>query len=531
MKHFMLGTLFVFLCLMIGCKSPIHGTAPGTNNTTGTEDTSTGTVVVQISTEETGLPSGTIGGVQVVYPDMTFVKYTLGFTHDDGTSAPEQTLTNSESVQVELKAGAWTISATGFVRTGETDTAVIQGSVPVTVETGITAAATILLNKPIDIAGGNGAFSYDIVFPSELVNSAVFTVEKMGDDGTLTPYNTIDFVIQYAQNQYANTITIPAGFYRMNIRLSTIYSYTGETDFVYIHPGLETKLLMSFDETDFPLIKELNGAAELAAWLETLPENTEDNPYPVKLMNIDLSSTANSGDTLKTVCAALTRFVTLDLRGCTGNKIPNFSGTAAKAKICSLILPDTVIEIENNAFTGYSALVSVEMPKVTKVGYGVFKELNRLETVSMPEVTIIVTANTAASGTFRSCTALNSVYLPKVESIGDYAFYDCSSLAAISLPCAQTIGRSAFSGDSNLITAALPLVETIGSSAFAGNTALQSITLGSVPPTLGGSNVFTNANALSAIYVPAAAVNTYKETTKDNWSAKLKEKVAAIPNG
>ncbi|MDR2534484.1 MAG: leucine-rich repeat protein [Treponema sp.] len=231
---------------------------------------------------------------------------------------------------------------------------------------------------------------------------------------------------------------------------------------------------------------ELNGVEALKSYLAGMPENMETNPYSIKLSGFDLSSTNKTGNTLRTLYDALTHYVSLDLKGCTGETIPNITAKTApnKKKIISLILPETVTTINRYAFTDCDNLRSVEMPKVTIIMAKAFSGLTKLESVSMPEVRTLEDIATTSSGVFYKCTALASVSMPKIDYIGNNAFNNCSSLI--------------------------------------------SITLGRIPPTLGGADAFKNAKSLSWIYIPADALNTYKNTDKEHWD-KLKDKVTTLP--
>ncbi|MDR0722932.1 MAG: leucine-rich repeat protein [Treponema sp.] len=235
-----------------------------------------------------------------------------------------------------------------------------------------------------------------------------------------------------------------------------------------------------------PALAELTGAAAVKAYLAGLPENTHDTPYRIAVKGIDLSKKTEKGDTLRTLYEAFSRYVSLDLRGCTGEKLLNVTTdiVPSKAYLVSLTLPDSVTLVEVNAFSGCTALSSVNMPKVHKIIHGAFSNLPRLTAVYMPEIQSIETSKNTSGGVFYKCTALTSVAMPKLVSLGDYAFYGC--------------------------------------------TELQSITLGSTPPALEGTNIFKNVKLLSAIYVPAAAVESYKKTSEANWTSDLKEKVQAL---
>jgi hypothetical protein len=236
-------------------------------------------------------------------------------------------------------------------------------------------------------------------------------------------------------------------------------------------------------QSEEPVIIELTGAAALNAYLGTLPENTADTPYRIKVKGINLAKR----DTLKTLYDALIRYVSLDLSDCTGESLPNITTSTAPGKtyLVSLILPDTVITIEVNAFSGCTVLTSVNMPQVTTIIHGAFSNLAKLTSVYMPQVQHLENDTKSSEGVFYKCVTLESVSMPKIQSIGRDSFYGCSSL--------------------------------------------KSITLGAVPPALEGTNVFKGTQALSAIYVPAAAVSIYQHTDNTNWSSELKQKVTPLP--
>ncbi|MDR2398620.1 MAG: leucine-rich repeat protein [Spirochaetaceae bacterium] len=231
---------------------------------------------------------------------------------------------------------------------------------------------------------------------------------------------------------------------------------------------------------------ELTGAEAVETYLATLPENTEAAPYRIKVNGIDLSKNSTAKESVRNLYKAISRYVSLDLTGCTGASLVNVTVKTApgKAYLVSLTLPDSVETIELNAFSDCTALASVNMPQVKTINHGAFSKVTTLTSVYMPKVATIEAGKNTSDGAFYQCTALTAVSMPKLSSVGDYAFYNCS--------------------------------------------ALQSLTLGSTPPEL-GTNTFKGADALKALYVPATAVEHYKTTTKANWTNALKEKVQAQP--
>lgn len=97
------------------------------------------------------------------------------------------------------------------------------------------------------------------------------------------------------------------------------------------------------------------------------------------------------------------------------------------------------------------------------------------------------------------CQRLAHVYLPRVESIGAFAFYGtalhsinldvreigeaafaCAQLRAVSLPRLRVVSESAFAGCKSLSSVSLPVADTLRSRAFAGCSMLTELSLPTV---------------------------------------------------
>lgn len=91
------------------------------------------------------------------------------------------------------------------------------------------------------------------------------------------------------------------------------------------------------------------------------------------------------------------------------------------------------------------------------------------------------------------------------KEIGEYAFLNCTNLTTLSIPSECT---------------------RIDANAFYGCYGLNSITVNSTTPPVGGDNMFYNTNNCP-IYVPAASVNAYKAALY--WSA-YENRIRAIQN-
>ncbi|MDE6585127.1 MAG: leucine-rich repeat domain-containing protein [Clostridia bacterium] len=124
-------------------------------------------------------------------------------------------------------------------------------------------------------------------------------------------------------------------------------------------------------------------------------------------------------------------------------------GTPIKnTNITSVVIPDSIISIDDGAFGLCTALTSITIPdSVVYIGDGAFAVCTAL--------TILKIGNgvtTIGYAAFNNCIGLTSIILPNsVTSIGDAAFYYCSGLTNITIPDSVTsIGDDTFDGCSKL---------------------------------------------------------------------------------
>ncbi|WP_418666338.1 leucine-rich repeat protein [Allofournierella sp.] len=92
---------------------------------------------------------------------------------------------------------------------------------------------------------------------------------------------------------------------------------------------------------------------------------------------------------------------------------------------------------------------------------------------------------TSAQGALFPST-IESVSVPQVSRVADYALNKCASLTSANFANAAEIGEGAFSGCSNLAALALPKVTTIGAEALKSN--IASLALPAAPPTVAGGH-------------------------------------------
>jgi hypothetical protein len=232
---------------------------------------------------------------------------------------------------------------------------------------------------------------------------------------------------------------------------------------------------------------------------------------------------------LLSAIAAESRYIDLDISACTipGTEFDPGTANTGERYIVSLILPEAAtslkagvpafsrfryftalkslsgknVEIIGNYTFGdifgsnCTALSTMSLPAVTSIGDRAFYGCTALTTVDLPEATSI------GSDSFSGCTALTTVDLPVATSIGGGSFSGCTALTTVNLPMATSTGGESFSGCTALTTVDLPMATNIGGRSFSGCTALTMVSL-PVATSIGGS--FSGCTALTTVSFPVA---------------------------
>ena len=199
-----------------------------------------------------------------------------------------------------------------------------------------------------------------------------------------------------------------------------------------------------------------------------------------------------------------------------------------RRSLTSLVIPDSVTNIGDYAFSGCSSLSSVVIPdRVTSIGDCAFENCYSLTDIVIPDgVTNI------GKCAFEGCRSLTDIVIPDgVTSIGDCAFENCFSLTGIVIPDSVTgIGKFAFDGCSSLSSVVIPdSVSCIGSGAFKNCSSLSSLVIPDCVTSIGnyafaycksltdivipnsvtsiGDNAFRHCSSLSSVVIPESVVN------------------------
>ena len=170
-----------------------------------------------------------------------------------------------------------------------------------------------------------------------------------------------------------------------------------------------------------------------------------------------------------------------------------------------VVIPNTVLNIQPEAFMACETLEIVEIPNtVSVIAGGAFFDCINLKEISIPDSVTTIIFNA-----FQGCSSLKKVVLPKeLKNIAISAFMDCTSLTEIKLPEGITaIESNAFDNCSALTNINLPnRLEIIGSAAFGGCSSLKSIILPNSVNSIGMS-AFYGCSSLESVIIPDSVMN------------------------
>jgi len=419
------------------------------------------------------------GEARTVMPSTAFDKYEYAFTK----SGSSPVVLNPVNGYFSLEAGNYTVEVKAYIGKAEPYTLAASGvSQQFTINSGSTVTIQVPLTAVINI--GQGEFTYTITSLPDVVTEII--LKKW------PALNVIALNPSIQDNVKSQTLKLDAGSYLFSVLASKDGLNTGISEAVHIYPSLTTVYEKLVGENLF--IPTFNNIPDFRAWLASMPSNTKDTPYIVKLNLSSLGGAYNtSGSAGYELIANSTKYVNLDLSGSTFTSIENVSFQNC-ANITNITIPNSVTSI-GRAFSGCTNLTGINVD-TNNTAYssqdGVLYNKAKTTLIRYPE-----------GKTGSTFTIPNTV-----TGIGDYAFHNCTKLTSVTIPNSVTsIGDGAFMGCTSLTSIIIPdSVTSIGEGAFRGCTKLESITI----PFIGASK---DATSYSAVFGYIFGYTTSSSTT------------------
>lgn len=293
----------------------------------------------------------------------------------------------------------------------------------------------------------------------------------------------INYVVLNETNKTAKVVKYDTGSpYSGNITIPTSVTYDGNYSVTEI--GAEAfKNCSGITSINIPnsITKIDNGAFWSCTGLSTI-----DLPSSIKTIGRDVFR----------VC---TKITSIDLGNLTAYGEYSLSDCT---QLTHVVLPATD-NIPMGTLKSCTSLEEINIPaSVETINIDSFMGCTSLKTLTLPSATTKI--KDSSFGAFKNCTALTSVYMPGVTSVGQSAFEGCTGLTSVSMPVVTDVGVSAFNKCSGLSSIDMPAtLKTVDNSAFRSCTALVSINMQNV--TSMGTYVFAGCTALTDVVLPSAS--------------------------
>ena len=170
-------------------------------------------------------------------------------------------------------------------------------------------------------------------------------------------------------------------------------------------------------------------------------------------------------------------------------------------QLIEVVLPSSVLYVEDYAFALCDSLLSVVIPDGVKIidNYA-FQSCKNLSTVTLPS-----TLEGINGDVFVGCNSLETITIPdKVKYLGSYVFYECNELASVVFSSDSELDSIASYAFVNLNLKSITIpnsVRYIGNYAFDGCSSMTSVVL---PSNLEGieSYAFADCDSLQSIVIP-----------------------------
>jgi hypothetical protein len=466
-------------------------------------------------------------GARTLLPQAAeFSRFEVTIAQQGGSTVLEPVAATGGTADLVLPQGVWDVQVLAYNQ-GQPAAIVAHAENTLTNTGGEVTGNTRFVLEPAGT--GPGVLAYRISVPAGIALDANQSRIQIEQNGLTVQTIAIS-------GSAEGKISLEPGRYIVDVLLDEAGSdkRAGQRETVVILPGLTTAvafapegLVESVDTLTF------SSVAEYRAYIETLPENTKENPYRISLTGIDLQDLWEGHDPLGQVVSVLGwtgdrgsfsvteaetmkgRYIALDLSGCTGTAMgslddpthmePAFNpaydprplgqyGAAGsidanfmnRGRVVSVTLPESLESIGDFVFIWCSSLESVVLPESLKfIGHGAFWG-SGLTSVEIPDSVERIGIRAFAGVAFVE-GPLKSVKLPASLKEIPLAAFQNQGLSSIELPQdLEVIGRSAFGGNISLRSISFPdTLTTLGDAAFGTTKQLESITLPASLTTLG----------------------------------------------
>ncbi len=169
---------------------------------------------------------------------------------------------------------------------------------------------------------------------------------------------------------------------------------------------------------------------------------------------------------------------------------------AAEATYCSYNMPNYGASLSGTLIIPDSVEYNNVSYPVTAIGYNAFHHAYGMDTVILPNTIV-----TIKQDAFCACSDLASVRIPNsVTTIGNVAFGACHNLSDLTIgESVVTIGNQAFDCDTALVSVVIPnSVVSIGQAAFSQNYSLRTVRFGNSVTSIGYA-CFTYCHSLDSL--------------------------------
>jgi hypothetical protein len=170
-------------------------------------------------------------------------------------------------------------------------------------------------------------------------------------------------------------------------------------------------------------------------------------------------------------------FADVSLRGARSIGVMAF-GHGPYAKLSTLYLP-SVTTIAHDAFRRNQYLLTVNLPRATRVDDFAFDDASRLRYLTAPRLTSL------GRNALNDSHALIAVNLPRLAYLGINCFDLNDAMLTLRLPALTELDKNAITGFARLRTVYLPRLAAARDASLSRNPALTGVVLGARPPVLG----------------------------------------------